>query len=97
MSRTSAALLLLPLPAGAAGPPPVPPVSVRLTFSAAEYDPQQPSKAVLECVGRNDGKATVEVPVGYDSDRVVLHSGRPASPPAPRRTPRRGWCSRSRG
>jgi hypothetical protein len=50
-----------------------PKVSVRLSFSVDEYDPNMP-KGTIKCVVRNDMQETVEVPVGYDG-RVVTVTG----------------------
>jgi hypothetical protein len=75
------AVTLVGLAKTAAGRPPR--LAVRLLFSAAEYDPSQPSPATLRCVVRNDGKQAVQVPVGYDGRAVVVHSGLLTLQPAP--------------
>jgi hypothetical protein len=75
-------LLVLAVPTaiavGEGGPKPAPPnVAVRLSFSAEEYDPSaaSPSQAAVRCVVRNDTAEAVEVPVGYDGERVRVQSG----------------------
>jgi hypothetical protein len=81
MSRcVTVTLLVLAVPAAIAmgedRPKPAPPgVSVRLSFSVEEYDPSAASQAVLRCVARNDTAEAVEVPVGYDGERVRVQSG----------------------
>jgi hypothetical protein len=54
--------------------PKEPRVSVTLSFSVEEYDPSTPSKAVIKCVVRNDTDEAIQVPVGYDANRVRLES-----------------------
>jgi hypothetical protein len=75
-------LLVLAVPTAIAvgedRPKPAPPnVAVRLSFSVEEYDPwaASPSHAVMRCVARNDMADAVEVPVGYDGERVRVQSG----------------------
>ena len=50
-------------------------VSIELSVSVAEYDPNTPSTAVMTCVLHNNSKQTVMAPVGYDWETVVLQSG----------------------
>src|SRR5262249_44396208 len=47
----------------------------RLSFSVEEYDPSAASRAVMRCVARNDTAEAVEVPVGYDGERIRVQSG----------------------
>jgi hypothetical protein len=61
---------------GGGGPKPAPPnVAVRLSFSVEEYDPSAASRAVMRCVARNDTAEAIEVPVGYDGERIRIQSG----------------------
>src|SRR5947209_6875651 len=47
-------------------------LSVHVSFTADEYDPATPSKAVIKCVVRNNTQTPVHVPVGFDGGYVQL-------------------------
>jgi hypothetical protein len=55
--------------------PPEPAISVRLSFSAEEYDPATASDTVLRCVVRNGTKEPIRVPVGYGGGSIAVQSG----------------------
>lgn len=49
-------------------------IAVQHSFSVDQFDPANPSDAVLKCVVRNNSPRPVHVPVGFDGGHIQLHS-----------------------
>jgi hypothetical protein len=49
--------------------------TVTLVLTEKAYDLEKPSRTRLKCLIRNGGKDAVDIPVGYDGQAVMLHSG----------------------
>jgi hypothetical protein len=54
--------------------PKEPNVSVSLSLSSDEFDPSTPSQVAMKCLVRNGTAEAIQVPAGYDGNRLRVYS-----------------------